>query len=315
MKNQSLNAWLNAFFSGLFAAAIAYVGSNGLSILLYFFPVPLVVTGRTSSAAQSLLAIVACFLPLGFFLDPLSLLLLLSIGLPISIFFGSGLKKKASYGRMWSKTTALTAFFWLAMMAASKLFFQVDFVGEVERLLQNVFAEIIKPTAEALPPATVQELQLQINSSINMLMVILPSILILLASFFSGVNLLVSYYFLKLMKVEIKSLPAFSTASLPPSVKMGVIVTSLACIMLYFLGFTYWKEVAYNAATLFFFALIFQGLACVDAWMKPRMGLLGRVAFPLFMIFIAQLYPIYGIIGMLDLYFSLRKQESPGGNS
>lgn len=314
MKQETVNSWLNAFFAGLFAAAIAYVGSKGLVLLLYFFPVPLVVTLYSGTFPQSLLSMLTCFLPLAFLLDPPSAMILMTIGLPIAILFGKGFKEKASYSKIIFMSAGIMFSLWLILIAVGEYAFDFHFAEELEAGMRAVFAELVKQSTDILPAEKLQDLQIQLNASINLLMVVLPSIGLLFAVYFAASNLLASHLVVRRINPSLRPLPPLASLSLPQSVKMGMTVTVIAGFILYLMGFQYLQELAYNIGTLFSVAMIFQGLACTDAWLKPRMGLFGRIFLPLFLIFIAQLYPLYGLIGMFDLYFPLRRNKRKGGS-
>lgn len=314
MKQETMNAWLNAFFAGLFAAAIAYVGSKGLVLLIYFFPVPLVVTFYSGSILQGLLSLMTCFLPLGFLLDVPSTVILMTIGIPLALFIGRGFKASASYSKMLLFVTGAMFSLWLLLILVGDLILDIHFVQDVEAGVRAVFSELIRQSTDLLPAEKVQALQMEVNASINLLMVVMPSIGLLFAGFFAVSNFLVSYWILRRISPSLRSLPPLGALSLPQSFKMGMTVTVFGGLVLYLVGFQYIKELAYNIGTLFSVAMIFQGLACADAWLKPRVGIFGRIILPLFLIFIAQLYPIYGLIGMFDLYFPLRRNKGKGGS-
>lgn len=300
------------FMYTLIAIAILMSGTI-FPLFAFFYFIPQVILGYRFGLGRAFLSLSLSGAFGAYLLGPVSMVLLIPIGIFGVVFFFATLYRQKKYHDMLLGGTLgfsiiLGGFFYYVEQQSN-----VDLFDAVRANIDHLLEMYQSGLAGNLTEEQIHALEQMLSSSIDYARVAMPGILMALSFGMAFVTLWMTGIALRKLAIGNQNLPRLQDFSIDRKATTGIFVVLLTTLLLRAFHFSYSEELMLNIVLIFNFVLGIQGLGVLDYFMAKKRGKVVRILVPMLIIFILRAWPIYGFAGLLDLVFDFRKRDRERG--
>ncbi|WP_369901592.1 YybS family protein [Bacillus manliponensis] len=185
----------------------------------------------------------------------------------------------------------------------------IKFLGiDILTVVQNFFGALVQQAEKMAEMNQMSEERFEnLKSTIDLLDILLPTMFVMIALFYSWMTMLLSNYILKRLNYPVQSFGKFRDIKMPKSIIWYYVALIVLSLFVKVEAGTYSYMAFSNLSIAFNFLLLFQGFSFI-AFFTHQKGYPKMIPILLFVmgLFIPQLFPLVTILGIIDLGFSLR---------
>lgn len=286
-----------------------FFGFYGFPIINTLYPVPAIIIGVRHDIKYSFLSVLASSLIIGILLDILTgIFLFIVFGVFAVVLAHLIGKKNKPYKVIIGSTFAhlistIIVIYILQLITGVKFADQIStFLNEAVDAQLKIFESMGFSNYEMFEAGEVFRL------TINYIIAIIPSILIITSVFISYINYWISATILVRLGHNTVTKPKFIHFALPQNFIIGVGVIILATLALKYFSPTYYETVFLNLIVLGFFMFFLQGFAVILYFIgKMKINSIVKVILIVIILIYMPLSLIISLIGVVDSIFDFRK--------
>ncbi len=302
------NFYFKTFVIVMLSTLLALYGIYFLPFILALFPllfVANIVKDGLSEGLKNMIVTIAI----------ITLITSINIGfalaivfIPFTIVLSLLIKKRQSNIRILA-LSSVTFFLSILLM-----FFLIRVLGtDIVKYIENMIKEAIDVQIEMLENVGLSNydffnMKQQLKEVYKYILLIIPSLALILSTFISYINCILSGIILDKLGVKIVNIPKFSKFTLPSNIIPGTLLMLFLTYIAGSLGFSYYQTMLVNIGVLITIGLLIQGLSVVDHLLnKLKFNLIFKIVFYVFFVFNQAIISIITLIGLGDLIFDFRK--------
>lgn len=308
LNNKTTALTEGAIITGLMVV-FALIGIYFIPLTTILFPIPFVILGVRHGTKYNTLSLIAASLIIGMIVDVISGAILFITFAPLSIALAYTLKRKYSTSQIVVLSTGVTLISIIFMISFLGIISGVDFLTEIETSFnQTLKLQINAIKSMGISPYEISEMEDMLKATLEYIILIIPSIMIISSVFIAYISLWLSSSILRRLGDKRPVIPKFTRFKLPHNIILGVLIILLGTMALRYFKLLYYETIFINVIVLFSFVFFLQGLAVIIFLMnKMKLNKILRSILIALIIISVPLSFVVSIIGILDNMIDFRK--------
>ncbi len=300
------------FIASLCALFIYLTSVYFIPFAFFIFPTPFIVLGIKRGMQHSILSILLTSAVIYLFEGISGALLMAGIGVLVAIPMIFCIRKSYSAFTTITVATGIGVVFVFLLSALVSQMNGIDIVKSLEAAVTRSINEQLVIMND-MNIIKMDDLDGAMNSSIAIMMAIIPSLLFIMTMLISMLNYYLSTSMLRRIGFGIIDVPKFRNFKLPSDIVVGVFITMVGTFILSKTGFQYSTELSLNLTLAFSFLFLLQGVAVAIKFLRNKINpvLLNVIIIVTLILNVRIVYVIIGAIySALNSSLIIRRDDS-----
>lgn len=185
----------------------------------------------------------------------------------------------------------------------------LSIVSELEESFkETLFMQVDMLKQVGLSNYEVDKTRVLLEDAYKYIILVLPSIIMILALVITYLNYIVSVYLLRLLEINLTSMPLLRNFTAPNNFALGALVMLLGATLMRGIDGRYYEAIFINVIVLVGIVFILQGMAVVDYYLiKWKQNRFIRFLVVALSVFISPVLTFISLIGGIDFVYDFRK--------
>ncbi|WZL73113.1 YybS family protein [Clostridiaceae bacterium 35-E11] len=280
-----------------------------LTFILFFIPVPFIILGKRHGMSFTVLSIIASAMIIGSFTEPIYSIFVVVLPGVTAIVMGYMMKKEYSPSKILIGGALAALISSLLSIRLGSLISGVEILSHMSEVFEEMTnMQIGMYKSMGVGEENLQNLEMTLEATRKLAMMIVPSAIILSSAFLAYINYVLTIHILRRIGYKVETLPPLRYFRLPRSILMGTFLIAGLTMAARYFGFANYTTLVLNVFFIFQFIYLIQGLAVMSYFMiSYRFAKPLRIFIYLFLLLSQRGAFIVATIGFIDAFVNLRK--------
>ncbi len=281
-----------------------------LTLLIYIWPIPIIILGKRHGMAVSIVATIAAGLILSFLTPPIhAIQLVIMYGL-VGIVLGYAYQKDMGIGKAILLGYVVALVSTVLLLQFYHLATGVNITDELGQMMKISLQEITKIYQQSgIDEGLIEETMKQVKNTLQTILQLLPVLLLMIPFIITIINMWIAEKILRRLGYPVKNLPPFWNWQLPNHVGFGLFAILFIVVLGNYLKIPKIDMVYLNLVYLIFLVFYVQGLAIVAYFFHEKKVSKGLWVLGFLLILIVPLFQIgVQFLGLFDTIFHFRSK-------